>query len=273
LVTETTRSGRLRANDSNDAEEANRLLTGSDSQAGQGENVRIAVPAPKDSSFPHAARSRLSRLESGPHTEGDEDLFCECCGQSFLANESFCARCRIPPTRQWLQLFGLAALAIAALSNSFAALALFPHLALGHVSLLVRAWISFNDVVFLFGWMIVTVGLLVWSLWFRRGYDIQRKEWLARLLLFLLFTAGIVSLRPRPVSGAFASLVRTTFHTHPWMWPFITWGLIALAVVPLCLNPEMRNSLFGQGRVLSLVGLGVLSFVMLMTLVGWFVSP
>lgn len=200
-------------------------------------------------------------------------MFCERCGQSVLATESFCARCRIPPPRQWLQLFGLAALAIAALSNSFAALALFPHLAPERMPLLIRAWVSFNAAVFLFGWMIVTMSVSVWSLWARRGYDLQKKEWLARLLLFLLFTAGIVSLRPRPVTGAFAALVRTILHNHPWMWPFITWGLIALVVVPLCLNPETRNSLFGQGQVLCLIGLGVLSFVMLMTLVGWSVSP
>ena len=200
-------------------------------------------------------------------------MFCERCGQSFLAHESFCARCRIPPPRQWLQLFGLAALAVATLSNSFAALALFPHLAMGGAPLLVRAWVSFNHTVFLFGWMIVTVGLLVWSFWFRRGYDIQKKEWLARLLLFLLFTAGIVSLRPRPISGTMAALVRATLHNHAWLWPFTTWAVIALVMVPLCLNPETRDSLFGEGRVVSLVGLGVLSFVMLMTLVGWSVSP
>jgi hypothetical protein len=194
-------------------------------------------------------------------------VFCERCGQAFLANESVCARCHSAPTRQWLQLVGLASLAMAFLSN--AALSFLPHPGPHPRSRVLSAWLRLNDEVFLYGWIIAAVALLVWSFWIRRGGSVKIREWWARSLMILLLTAGIVSLRHRPLPGTIATLARAAIQDHPGLGSLLAWGMIVLVLGPLCMNSEIRDSLLGQGRILSLVALGMLLAVLSMALVGW----
>lgn len=194
-------------------------------------------------------------------------MFCERCGQSFLPNESVCARCHSAPTRQWLQLVGLASLAIAFLSN--AALSFLPHPGAHPASRVLSAWLRLNDKIFLYGWIVAAVALLVWSFLIRRGGNVKIREWWARSLMILLLTAGIVSLRQRPLPGTIATLARAAIDNHPGLGSLLAWGTIVLVLGPLCMNSEVRDSLLGQGRILSLVGLGMLLAVLSMALVGW----
>jgi hypothetical protein len=199
-------------------------------------------------------------------------LFCERCGQRFMPNESVCARCRLAPTRQWLQLAGLVTLTIAFLSNSFWALSLLPRLAAGPQHAQFRAWLRFDDAVSSYGWVFVALGLLVWSFWARRGLLVQKREWLARCSLVLLLVGGVVSTRLEWIPGNFATGIRIAIHDHPGLGTSLAWGLIVLVVVPLCLSSETRDSLLGHGRILSLVSFGVLLSIMALTLSGWSIT-
>ncbi len=196
-------------------------------------------------------------------------MFCERCGQQFLPQESFCARCRVAPTRYWLQLFGLATLAIAIASNCFSTLSLTPRLAAERQSWLFHVWIRFNEVAPSCGWVVAAVGLLVWSFLFRRGRRIEKPEWWARLLLLLLLLGGVAT-APFPWRPAGPTPhIHALLQSHPGLGPALAWALVALAVGPLCLNSETRDSLLGHGRVLSAVSLGMLLLVMAIALAGW----
>lgn len=195
-------------------------------------------------------------------------MFCERCGQQFLPKESFCGRCRVVPTRYWLQLVGLAILATAIVSNCLSALSLIPRLAGGQQSWPFHYWVRLNDVMSSYGWVLAAVAVLAWSFLMRRGYRVQTREWSARLLLLLLLLAGFAA-APLPWRPAGPTPhVHAVLHSHPGLGPGLAWGLIALVVVPLCLDGETRDSLLGHGRVLSVVSLGMLLLVVAITLAG-----
>lgn len=180
-----------------------------------------------------------------------------------------CSRCRVAPTRCWLQLIGLITLAVAAMSDSFAFLILFPRLVTRQNHWVFHAWLWMNHVLSSFGWAVVAVGLLVWSLWGRRGYKIQAMEWLARPVLVLTLVGGLIFPLLPQIHGRYASAIRFVSHNRPGFGPTMGWGLIAVVLTSLCMNSEIRDSLLGHGRVLSLISLGVLILVTAMTLVGW----
>ncbi|MFY9529981.1 MAG: hypothetical protein WBC04_24740 [Candidatus Acidiferrales bacterium] len=172
------------------------------------------------------------------------------------------------PTRYWLQLVGLVILAIAIVSNCLSALSLIPRLTGGQQSWPFHYWLRFNDVMSSYGWVGAAVGVLVWSFLIRRGYRVQKREWSARLLLLLLLLAGFAA-APLPWRPAGPTPhVHAVLQSHPGLGPGLAWGLIALVVIPLCLDAETRDSLLGHGRILSVVSLGMLLLVVAITLAG-----
>lgn len=198
-------------------------------------------------------------------------MFCERCGQQFLPHESVCTRCREAPTRQWLQLIGLAMLAITVVFNSFSAATLFPRLAAsGAQSWQFHVWFQLDDLFSEYGWIAAAVAVLVWSFWGRRGYQLRKREWLARvLLILLLLVAGIGALPlPKKFLGR-AAEIRSTLQNSPGLGPTLAWVPIVLVVGILCLNNETRDSLLGHGRVLSLVSLCLLCLMLALATMGW----
>jgi hypothetical protein len=203
---------------------------------------------------------------------GFYDLFCERCGQRFLPKEAVCGRCRVAPTRHWLQLTGLATLAIAIGCNSFSALFLLPRLAAGRSVWPLRYWMQVNDAVSFYGWVVAAVTLLLWSFWARRGYSLQKGEWPARILLLLLLLAGVATM-PLPWRPAGPTPhIHAVLHNHPGLGPGLAWGLIALALSAMCADSEVRDSLLGHGRALSVVSLAMLLSVVAIALAGWSIT-
>ena len=197
-------------------------------------------------------------------------MFCEHCGLQFLPQQSVCTRCGLVPTRQWLQLVSLVTLTVTIACNSLVDLYLLPRLVAGRQRpLLFRGWLWFNEKFSLFGWVAVASALLAWSSWSRRGSEMQKKEWMARWLLILLLLVGAVAvLLPWMPARAVAG-IRAALNSHPDMALTLPWGTIVLAVGILCLNSETRDSLLGNGRVLSLVSAGLLLLLLAMVLLAW----
>lgn len=192
-------------------------------------------------------------------------MFCDACGQQFMPHESVCTRCRVAPTRHLLQLLGLVILSVAIAWNSLLALFFLPRLAADHHSRIFRMWLHFSEKVSAFGWTAVALGLLGWSFWARRGYQLHLREWLARVLLILLLFAGILAAPIRWMPEGLASPVRTPLHQFPGMGPVAAWGMIILVAGILSANSETRDALLGHGRALSLVSLASLLFELALT--------
>ena len=199
-------------------------------------------------------------------------MFCDRCGQQFLPRETVCAKCRAVSARYCLQLAGLATLALAIACNSYSSLALFPRLLAAHHAWPFRVWIKLNGALSAYGWAAAAAGLLVWSFWLRRGYRIQKEEWLARVLVIQLLAVGFIALPIRWMSWKFFAAVRLAIAEHRAIAPTAAWAMVILVAGLLCMDADVRESLVGQGRLLNVVCLVVLLLVMTMTLAGWAVS-
>jgi hypothetical protein len=197
-------------------------------------------------------------------------LFCEDCGLQFLPKESVCSRCGSVPTRQWLQLTTLLMLMVTFACNSLVDLYLLRRLVAGRShSLSFRAWAWFNEGFSSYGWVVVALSLLIWSIWSREDWIKHITEWVTRGLLILLLLAGAAAaLLPhipgRPTAGIRALLAR--YHDAAMMLP---WGIVALVAGLLCLNTETRDSLLGRGKLSTLISAGILLMVLTMILQAW----
>jgi len=69
-------------------------------------------------------------------------------------------------------------------------------------------------------------------------------------------------------SQNFLAMIRS----HPGLPLALAWGVVVLVVELVCLEAETRDSLLGQGKVLSLVGLGALVLVLGLTVWGWSIT-
>ncbi len=187
-----------------------------------------------------------------------------------MPEQSVCTRCGQAPTRQWLQLVSLVMLTITIACNSLVGLYLLPRLVVGRERpFLFRGWLWFNDKFSMFGWVVVALALLAWSYWARRDAELQLKEWLARALLILLLLAGAgKALLPR-VPAKWVGGIPAALKSYPDVALTVPWGTIVLVVGILCLNPETRDSLLGDGRVLSLVCAGLLLLLVVLVLFAW----
>lgn len=211
-------------------------------------------------------------VNSGSAIRQGETVFCDFCGMQFLPRQSICSHCGSPPTRHWLQLVSLVTLTIAIACNSLVALFLLPRLITGEQPpRLFLAWLWFDEKLSLYGWAAAAAALLVWAYWPRYGYEPEKEMRIARGLLIVLLVAGFISLLLPWIPVATAASVRTAVESHPGLTLTSAWGVVILAVGVLCLNGETRERLLGDGRVLSLVALGLLFLVLSLILLGWWV--
>jgi len=202
-------------------------------------------------------------------------MFCERCGLNFLPRQSMCTRCGAAATRHWLQLIGLATLFLAFACNSLVAWFLLPRHVSGHAGQSVfRAWFWVDDKIALYGWVPVAIGLLVWDFLVLRGSRRPKvRGWVTRKLLTFSLVAGVTPFIPSWVpagqpSQNFFSMIRS----HPGMPLALAWGVLVLVISLVCMEAETRDSLLGQGKVLSVVGLAVLFLLLGMTIWGWSIT-
>lgn len=202
-------------------------------------------------------------------------MFCERCGLNFLPRQSICTRCGAAATRHWLQLIGLATLMLAFACNSLVAWYLLPRHVSGHESrMLFRGWFWLDDKIALYGWVPLAIGLLVWDFLVLRGSRRPKvRGWVTRKLLTFSLVAGVTPFIPSWVPAGQPS--QNFFHmirSHPGMPLALAWGVVVIVISLVCAEAETRDSLLGQGKVLSVVGLAILFLLLGMTIWGWSVT-
>jgi hypothetical protein len=202
-------------------------------------------------------------------------VFCERCGLNFLPKQSVCTRCGAAATRYWLQLIGLTTLLLAFACNSLVAWTLLPrHASIGRAHALFRSWLWFDDKIALYGWVPLAIGLLAWDfLVWQKTNRPKVRGWLARKLLTFSLVAGVTPFIPTWVpAGQPPQNFMTVIRSHPGLPLALAWAVVLVVVAIVCFERETRDSLLGQGKILSLVGLGVLLLVLGLTVWGWSVA-
>jgi len=201
---------------------------------------------------------------------GEAALFCEDCGLQFLPKESVCSRCGSVPTRQWLQLTTLLMLMVTFACNSLVDLYLLRRLVAGRShSLSFRAWAWFNQGFSSYGWVVVALSLLIWSIWSREDWSKHITEWVTRGLLILLLLAGTAAALLPHIPGRRAAGIRAVLSRYHDATMMLPWGIVALVAGLLCLNTETRDSLLGRGKLSTLISAGILLMVLTMILQAW----
>jgi len=187
-----------------------------------------------------------------------------------------CTRCRVIPTRQWLQLVSLVVLSVAVAWNAVMCLVFLPRLTAGGHAPFFHAWLRLSRLASSYGWVAVALAVLLWSFWARHGYDLQKKEWVARLLLICLLLAGILATRlpfvPDRVAARIPAIVLGPLKDYPGAAPVLAWGAIILVLGSLSMDEETREALLGQGRALGWISLISLLLVLVLTTLGWSAS-
>ena len=198
-------------------------------------------------------------------------MFCERCGQNFLPRQSTCTRCRVPATRHWLQLMSLTTLLLAVGGNSLVAWFLLPQRLATRPRLFFRIWMWLDVKTALYGWAPLVVALLAWDyLVWRRSSRPKIKGWVTCKLLTFTLLAGIAPAIPWWVpAGQPPKTFLAAVGQYPGLPSILAWAVVLFVVALLCINSETRDPLLGDGRVLSLVSLGILVFLLAMTVVGW----
>lgn len=199
-------------------------------------------------------------------------MFCERCGLSFLPRESVCTRCGAAGTRYWLQLIGLTTLLLAFLCNALVEWLLLPrHTHGGGAQSIFRGWLWLDDKIALYGWVPLAIGILAWDFLVLRGSRRPKiRGWVTRKLLTFSLVAGVTPFIPSWVpAGQPPQNFLTMIRSHPGLPLASAWGVVVLVIVLVCMEAETRDSLLGQGKVLSLVSLSALVLVLGMTLWGW----
>ena len=202
-------------------------------------------------------------------------MFCERCGLNFLPRQSVCTRCGAAGTRHWLQLIGLTMLLLAFACNSLVAWFFLPRYAGGsRAHLVFRGWLWLDNKVALYGWVPLAVGLLAWDFLVLRGSRRPKiRGFVTRKLLTFSLVAGITPFIPSWVpAGQPSQNFLTMIRSHPGLPLALAWGVVVVVISLVCMEAETRDSLLGQGKVLSLVSLGFLMLVLGMTLWGWSIA-
>lgn len=206
---------------------------------------------------------------------GDNKVFCERCGLNFLPRQSVCTRCGAAGTRHWLQLIGLTMLLLAFACNSLVAWFFLPRYAGGsRAHLVFRGWLWLDNKVALYGWVPLAIGLLAWDFLVLRGSRRPKiRGFVTRKLLTFSLVAGITPFIPSWVpAGQPSQNFLTMIRSHPGLPLALAWGVVVVVISLVCMEAETRDSLLGQGKVLSLVSLGFLMLVVGMTLWGWSIA-
>jgi hypothetical protein len=203
-------------------------------------------------------------------------VYCEYCGLQILPQRPVCTRCGKTPTKQWMQLIGLIVLLLAIMGNSLAGWLVLPRLiALHPRQLFFRTWLWIDVKSALYGWMPLAAALLAWEFLVWRKIRKRKaapmiKGWVSRKVLTFVLAAGFAPVLPwwipagQPSDKTVAALAR-----YPGLPCGISWCAVLLVTAILCFKAETRDRLLGQGKMLSLVGLGVLAVLLALTLVGW----
>jgi hypothetical protein len=206
---------------------------------------------------------------------GDKPVFCERCGLNFLPRQSVCTRCGAAATRHWLQLIGLTTLLLVFVCNSLVAWFLLPrHMAASHMHPFLRRWLWLDDKIALYGWVPLAIGLLAWDILVLRGSRRPKiRGFVTRKLLTFSLVAGVTPFIPSWVpAGQPSPNFLTMIRSHPGLPLALAWGVVVLVISLVCVEAETRDSLLGQGKALSLVGLGSLVILLGMTLWTWSIT-
>jgi hypothetical protein len=165
---------------------------------------------------------------------------------------------------------GLTILAIAAWFN-WCGISFLPagHGQTSSFSHLVDVWLWTHHALSLYGWAAIVALLLVWSYWPRYGYKPEREMLWARLILIVLVVGGAASLLLPWIESEWSIQLRSILQDNSALTRAAVWIGLGLALMVLCRNGEVRAMLIGNGRVLSVVSLGVLSLVLLLVALGW----
>lgn len=197
-------------------------------------------------------------------------MFCERCGRKFPPKRSTCERCGQLPARHWLQLQGLLTLSVVVAFNAVVALYLLPRHASGHdPRLLDRVWLWADYKIAFYGWIPAAAGLLAWDLlvWQVRP---KVKGWVTRKVLTFTLLASVAPFLPSWVpAGQPSQNFIAAVGVHPGLPGALAWGAVVFVVILLCANRDTRDSLLGHGRALSLISLGLLTLVLVLTIAGW----
>jgi hypothetical protein len=202
-------------------------------------------------------------------------VFCERCGLNFLPRQSVCTRCGAAATRHWLQLIGLTTLLLACAGNSLVAWFLLPrHTGSSRMHWIFHSWLWLDDKIALYGWVPLAIGLLAWDFLVLRGSRRPKiRGFVTRKLLTFSLVAGVTPFIPSWLpAGQPSQNFLTTIRSHPGLPLALAWGVVVLVISLVCMEAETRDSLLGQGKVLSLVGLGFLLLLLGMTLWGWSIT-
>ncbi|HXW57176.1 MAG TPA: hypothetical protein VEJ67_15615 [Candidatus Cybelea sp.] len=202
-------------------------------------------------------------------------MFCERCGLNFLPRQSVCTRCGAAASRHWLQLVGLLSLMLAVATNSLLGWFLLPRLVGGtHSHGVFRAWLWMDDKVALYGWVPLAIALLAWDFLVLRGSRRPKvRGWVTRKLLTFSLVAGVTPFIPSWVpAGQPSQNFLTQIRSHPGLPLGLAWAVVLVVISLVCFEAETRDSLLGQGKVLSLIGVGTLFLLLAMTAAGWAIA-
>ena len=198
-------------------------------------------------------------------------MFCEHCGQQFFPKQSTCSRCRVIAPRYWLQFLSLVTLFFAAACNSLVAWFLLPRLASGHhPRFFFRAWLWLDHKTALYGWIPVAIGLLTWDYLVWKHSRPKIRGWVTRRLVTAVLLAGLTPILPWWIpAGQPPGQFLDTISRHAGLPATIAWGIVLVAVLLICVEPESRDALLGRGKTLSLVSSGILLLVLSLIIFGW----
>lgn len=202
-------------------------------------------------------------------------MFCDRCGLQFLPQQSVCTRCGQAHSQHWLQLFGLLTLFVAIACNSLLGLFLLPRLAATshRGGLFFRSWIWLDNKSALYGWAAIALALLSWDYFVWRGSRPRVKGWVTRKLLTLVLITAVTPFIPAWLpAGQVSNNFLAAINKYPGLPPVLAWAAVFVVTAMLCMHSETRETLLGRGRALSLVGVGILTLVLAMTVVGWSLS-
>jgi hypothetical protein len=202
-------------------------------------------------------------------------MFCDHCGLQFLPRQSVCSRCGQAHSQHWLQLFGLITLLLAVATNTLLGIFLLPRIAstASHARGLFRAWMWFDVKAALYGWAFFAFVLLLWDYLVWRGSRPKVKGWITRKILTIVLAAAVTPFIPAWLpAGQMSNEFMAAINKYPGLPSALAWAAVFVVAALLCIHSETRESLLGRGRALSLVGIGVLTLVVTMTIVGWSLS-
>ena len=196
-------------------------------------------------------------------------MFCDKCGLQMLAVQSTCG-CGAVATRHWLQFVSILTLLLAGATNFFVVRSVVPAF-LGDAppSLFVSAWVGTSEFLSVYGWIVLAVALLVWAFWPHHGYTPETPVRIGQGLLILALLSGVTGVIFPFIGADWAKGVNDFLAGNPGVIPTLNWSLVVLALGGICYNAETRDFLLGTGKILSMVSLGVLSLVIILSIATW----